>query len=266
MKNLVLLISLTVFMQIGRAQVRVEYIPEQPKLRGHIKQIIEYNYINPRNIDSLKNPTRVIKDFDEKGNQLAEITYKKLGNLESKTVFDNSKSNVVIQSCNDSNGNLMWKTISKYDNNGNEIEVSNYTDATTGLTHEVNNFNFIYKYNDRNDMVEMTTYLGGNKLSSKEIFSYSENHQIIESHLTEYLPNRISETKKFLQYEADGNKITSKRYTSKGKLKVEQIILYTNLDNEGNWLAETEETKVYNIVGGWDVIKSVTKRDIVYFK
>lgn len=266
MKNLVLLITLTVFVQIGGAQVRVECMPGQPKLIGHIKQIIEYNYINPRNIDSLKNPVKVIKDFDEKGNQLDEITYNKLEKVKSKTVFDNSRANTVIQSCNDSKGDLMWKTISKYDNNGNEIEMSNYPDTTTGITSEVNNFKLIYKYDDRNNVVEMTIYSDGNKLSSKEIFIYNENHQIIENHSIQYLPNRTSESKELMQYDADGNKITSKIYTSDGKLKTEHIILYNNIDEEGNWLTETEETKVYNMAGGSNMIKSVTKRDITYFK
>lgn len=266
MKNLALLISLTVFTQIGHAQVRVEYIPEQFKLRGRIKQIIEYNYINPRNIDSLKNPVRIIKDFDEKGYQLDEITYNKLENLESKTVFDNSNANTVIQSCNDSKGDLKWKTVSKYDNNGNEKEVSNYLDATAGTPPEVNSFKFIYNYDDINNMVEMDTYSSNSILSAKEVYIYNENHQITEEHRTDYLPGRVSEKKVFFHYDLNGNKITSRRYDSNARLKVEHIITYSNFDNEGNWLTETYDT-IIHYTGSQDYhTKDISKREILYFK
>jgi len=248
------------------AQVRVEYTPGQPKLKGHIKQIIEYNYINPRNIDSLKNPIKTIKNFDEKGDQLDEITYNKLGNLESKTVFDNSKDNTVIHSLYDSKGNLTFKTISKYDNHGLEIESGSYSDETVPSVPDYAKFKIIYKYDDKDNVIETDTYSEGNKLSAKETFIYNENHQIIEDRLTDYLPNGVSKTTHFLQYDLDGNRITSKRYLSNGDLKIEDISLYSNLDLQGNWLTLTDENKVYGTAGRPMLIMTITKREITYFQ
>ena len=70
MKNLILFIAITCFAQIVNAQFSPEDSNES-KLKGHIKQVIEYTYHDKLNDDSLGRPhEKVIKSFDEKGNQI----------------------------------------------------------------------------------------------------------------------------------------------------------------------------------------------------
>ena len=238
-------------------------------LKGRVKQVIEDNYDivrNNANGDSLKHVGKRIKNFDENGNQLDESSYDKGGDLESKFTFDYSKARKVIASAQDNNGNLLAMFIIKYDDRGNEIELSPYLEGAKLRGPGPIKFKAFFKYDGRNDRVEMDTYTPGINLHSKEIFVYNDNHQIIEKYSTEESPNGVIKKRITLKYSSGGNQIEEESYDSKGRLKSESTTLYSNIDVDGNWLIANSQFKYHNGDQRDYISKDVAKREIVYFK
>jgi len=261
MRKLILFIAIACFTQIASAQFSPKD-DNEPKLKGHVKQVTEYTYHNKLNVDSLGRPyEKVVKCFDEKGNQLSEEIYGSRGDLESKVLFDHSKANTTIYILY---GDLM-KYISKFDNKGNQIEFSSYPDDSTARGSEPYKFKFIYRYNDKNNLVETDSYSHRNVPDEKTIFNYNESNQLIEKYWTRFLAEGERNEKTILKYSPNGNQIESETFDLNGNLKFSETTTYSSIDDQGNWLTKIFEGEKRTSSGN-DSFKDVVKREIIYFE
>lgn len=129
MKRLVILLGIFLISRSINGQIREER-GLGPRLKGHVKQVINYTYHNNNeqaNLDSLKHPEKTIQNFDKNGLKLDEVSFDGLGNLSSKIIFDNTVPGKATGNVYMSNDELVSKFISTYNNNNDVLEEDIYT-------------------------------------------------------------------------------------------------------------------------------------------
>ena len=122
-------------------------------------------------------------------------------------------------------GKLMFKTIYKYDSNGNQIEVAKY--HSDGSLWD----KYAYKYDSRGNMIEEAYYNSDGLLRYKEIVKYDSHGNKIEE--VGYNP-RYKHTYK---YDSRGNMVEKAHYNSDGALRGKYTYKY---DSHGSMIERTD--------------------------
>jgi len=250
MKTFILFITAICFTQIVSAQVKVTDLAELP-LKGHVKQVVEYTFH-----DSDKLAEKRILKFDVNGNQTEQLIFDGNGNMSFKILYSYPSNNIVITNQFDANGKLFLKCIYKYDDNGREIESD--PDYGSNIQSAVSKFTF--KYDRDGNRIEEDTYNTENKISQKNILLYNNKNQEIELDSKGFLNNESKFT-----YDSLGNQIKLETYNTDGAVNGGSVFSYSDVDNNGNWLLSTSETKGHSQWQGDYTFKNVIKRNIEYY-
>lgn len=185
---------------------------------------ILYKYDNMDRLieqDKMKNESpsgKEIYKYDNKGNLIEKDIYDFEGKISNKVIFKNNGiGQKLTESQYYSNGNLCCTDNYKYDSNGNMIEKS----SIGGLLSKI-----IFKYDNKNRMVENNTYLNG-KFSSKFTVKYDNYNNIIEQ--LNYDENGRVYMKRVNKYEFDKNQNWTKNieyYNDQPSYIAEREIIY----------------------------------------
>ena len=245
----------------------------EPKLKGHVKMVVEYTYTvfnDNVNIDSLNHPEKRIENFDEKGVKTDESTFDRTGSLISTTIFDNTDPKKIIKDEYSKSGYLTAKYMSIYDDNGNLIEEGTYSGWTPLLENATYNFKFIYKYDTRNNRIEADSYRPEyssiNKAGYVNTYVYNEQNQMTNEYEIKYLPKVSKKGNRIVTYSPDGNERKFQIYDSNNKLISGHTFSYSNIDTQGNWLLMIDDFREKSKINGNVVIKDIVKREITYYE
>jgi hypothetical protein len=232
-------------------------------LKGKVKQVIEYKYSSDEGIGAPENPEKSIINFDEKGNQLDETIYFKVG-LIKKTFFSYTKGKITQRQYY--NKKLNGTYIQTYDENGHEIEFDMSSDGDTSIKIPKSKSKFVIKYDNKGNRIEEDGYFNGTTLTNKTIFIYNKENQVVEEDRVRYSSIGVKKEKCINKYDSKGYIIRSETYDLLGKLKDEYAVSYSNFDKQGNWLVVAFVMKMYSDKQDNSLSKDITKREIVYFK
>jgi YD repeat-containing protein len=187
------------------------------------------------------------------------------------------KGNVVTVTENEYNAlgdSLKLRSVSKYDDNGNEISFFTYSPSGAVLSKTT------FKYNDSGKLVEELRYKGDGTLNVKTTCKYDERGNKIEEYNYDEggmlfmkvackfdgKGNRLVKDSYnefgalFLKcnskFDDDGNEVLAKEYDSHHGLKFTTTYEYDDVDKAGNWLRRTTYKN--------DDPATVTVREITY--
>ncbi len=176
---------------------------------------------------------------------------------------------------NDHGDSLKARSVSKFDNKGNEVEFFTYAPSGSILSKTT------FKYNDSDKLIEEVRYKADGTLNVKTTCKYDEkgnkteeyNYDISGTMFMKVLGkfdgkgNRLVKDcynefgSLFLKcnskFDDEGNEISSKEYDSHKGLKFTTTYDYENADKSGNWLRRTTYKN--------DDPASVTIREIEYY-
>lgn len=143
-------------------------------------------------------------------------------------------------------GSLKEKTIIKYDERGNKLELLEYNSEG-----ELN-VRQLYEIDERDNMIELRFNASGTSLDSVLVnkFIYDENDNEIERH--RYYPNGSLFIKRIYKYDDKGNCIEAKGYNAEGDI----VETYTyKYDQRNNLIEDIAEYKNDNTRGHRRVFK-----------
>jgi len=122
----------------------------------------------------------------------------------------------------------------------------------------------LYKYDDKNNMVEDDILNKGDSLKYKDTYKYDANGNKIEMdywHATE----DTMRVKWTFNYNDAGLRAVEGRHARAGELQIENTFTYDNFDKMGNWQLETRRSKSYSKEFAKHSSYSVTIRKIYYY-
>lgn len=225
----------------------------EEKVKGEFRSCIltKYNYRNgkldinsKRNLIQCKYDSRgkIIERLNYDSNDYAYMKYKyiydSLGNKIEERYYLGDKIQNITQNSYDeqgnkiketsynSEGNIYRRSESKYDKNGNLIEVNTYLSG--------NKYKDIYKYNEFGNRTEMIYYVDGEKHRTELI--YDDNGNMIEGIC--YNPDGSVHHKSVYKYKYDSNGYEKEHIShyNDGRLRENIIDKY---DNQGNLIEIT---------------------------
>ena len=129
-----------------------EQIPTSGKIKEvQIERLSEsFNASGPA---TYKMDSKTIYQFSEKGNQIYEILYGRLGDTIQETTFNYPSDTIVIANLFGPKNHLLRKTTYKYNKYGQEIEAYPVENYPKNLFKKIN-----YKYNQKNSLIEKISY------------------------------------------------------------------------------------------------------------
>jgi hypothetical protein len=192
--------------------------------------VTEYNYdgfITGKYDYKKDGSLRVATVYEYQGGNLI----KKIDQWDDRTYIITCKSdgngNIIEEYSRDVRGDINSKTVFKYDDSGNIIEIEFFINHIDGEQLE-SQFRYTYLYDANGNIIEDKRFEGQNSFSAK----------------TRYLYNSI------------GDLVELRIYNPDGKLETVATSVY-KIDSRGNWI---EQKKSYS-----NGTKYITKREIEYF-
>jgi len=192
--------------------------------------------------------------YDRRGNIVEELVYNEDGSLDTKAVRKTDESGNVIEetTCNIEEGDSET-TRYRYDEMGNEIEwigddgdrgVTEYDDRGNRTTYSYYNmqgereFQSLYRYDERRNMVEEITYARPDgSYSDRYVYRYDDAGRRIESRMYRHGEEDAWHIGQY-SYDQKGRKIKDAFYRADGSLRLINTYIY---DEWGNIL----ESKSY---------------------
>lgn len=167
-------------------------------IKGRVKSLVENSEVN--------------------GNLKSRLTfrYDLKGNLTSKDFIDYTPGSSGY------NLNLaLNKTVYKYDQTGNILEMSVEEEAIPG---KITKYKSTYKYNDKGMCIEWNFFNTKDILTNKTTYHYDERGNMVEQNSTD----QILGGKTICRYDEKGNQTEEKTYDNDKKLVSEKIYGYNN--------------------------------------
>ena len=257
---------------------------EKEKLKGNVKSIREYYYneaddktlaIKPSAIGINDSNSCIITNYNEKGNvttcnwHRGNLEGKKwinryddAGNLIESTTFNTddsiSKKSYFIYdanlNCIESNGTyygkhgMNFKLIYKYDDKNNRIEMGYYKYFKDSQAY----YQWIYKYDENDNNIEEYVYHEDGKLSQKYINKFDNDHNLIQ--IDAYSESLM--WKYFSTYNENGLMTDEHQIGKDDKLMYDYAFKY-EYDDKGNWIKKIKYEK--------DIPIGLTIRVIEYY-
>lgn len=173
---------------------------------------------------------RLINKYDGRGNQIEEYDYYTETNSTIKKIYKyNDKGNQIERDSYSSDTIFIGKETYKYDIKGNQIEW-NFDGSDDSLSGKN-----IYKYNDKGDKIEWDWFSKG-KLYLKYTFKYDDKENLIE--VDTYRPDGSLRNKEISLYDKKGNEIELDKYKGDGRLET-KYSCKINYDTKDNWIKST---------------------------
>ncbi len=170
------------------------------------------------------------------------------------TKYDNNGNEIEWNRYN-SDGSLDCKYTYKYDNNGNKIEENCYNSDGSLC------WKYTYKYDNNGNTIEKNSYKSDGSLYRKYTYKYDNNGNKIEEN--GYKSDGSLDYKYTYKYDNNGNTIEGNRYNSDGSLDYKYTYKY-KYDKYGNWIQ-----KIYFEQKGEKSIslpQTITEQTIEYYK
>jgi antitoxin component YwqK of YwqJK toxin-antitoxin module len=189
-----------------------------------------------------------VPEYDSKGNAIAQYVYNK-GIFDHKKIYVNDNGgNIVEVRKYTPKDSLIYKSLFKYDENGNNIESYGYTpDSLVGKT--------VSKYDEKGNCIEENNYRAGKNLESKILYKYDSNGKMIEKNSYDSEGKSVGKTT--YRYNEEGFKTEICIYDSEGNLNKKTTCKY-KYDTDGNWIAKIDYES--------DIATKITERQIEYYK
>jgi hypothetical protein len=194
----VILLFICIFINACQKKKEAEF-PDFKVKGGYTKMIeITYTY-NDKDIDEFSKDTSTICYYDSDGNRIKKIVY--------------------------SNGSVLGKMTWLYNNSGNLVEFTGYTDDNTV------DDKHIYFYDDRDSLIRSVIYEIKDSSVSKRtnIFNYDKNGNEIQR--IHYNNDGSVGERKTYSYDDDNNKVQEVWYIGNDSIKIKISLRY---DNKGN--------------------------------
>jgi len=230
-------------------------------LIGHVKSVIEYTYYGKTNADKVnmdQTPSKTIMNFDQNGRKVDETRLTYQGILMGKFTFDYSDPKRIVINEYQDEGKLTKRYAFKYDNSGRIAAFYQYYPKIDSPI-----FSILYKYDDKNNLIEDSSYVAGKHLVSKNKFLYNERNQKIEADI--YSPPERSMNKIHYKYSQNGALAgQNNEFEESALVKNNDSTEYSNPDKYGNFQSGLYINRS-SLLGQEMVGKKVLKRVIVYY-
>ncbi|MFI5138777.1 MAG: hypothetical protein ACHQIM_13205 [Sphingobacteriales bacterium] len=230
MKRLSLIVVIICFVQLTSAQTLIA--PETASnlkelgLKGPVKVLTEYAY--EMNKDTSGKRTKAIFQYDRNGNLLVEILYSPNGMITSKAVYQYKKKDIIIINQFNFKGKQVNKLILKYDNQKRLIEAVQYALPSTSVVYRT-----VFKYNNNGNEIERDHYDFKGHKDWPETTFYNEKNQKTEV-------DNVSDFNSKILYAYDtSGQLTKEQVVNKTDLSVCDETTYVKYDKYGNWLIRT---------------------------
>ncbi len=268
MKNLILSIVFACYSLFTNAQpgMRVS-MGENPGtnliglgLKGHVKEIIEVQYIGRLNevvVDTSKLSIKKIMRFDPEGNEVEELQYGRNDRLLSKCSYGYTDPKAIVVDKFVQDTVHLGKYVFVYDDMGKIKELDIFPrNAKTAI------FKTLYKYDKKGNKEEEISFVGLKNVMGKVTYRYNNQNKKIEQNAYDDRGNLLDKTT--FDYDNYGNSTETGTFEMRGMVQVKNIIRRQNADRYGNWQFTTTERKSNGMLGD-NLDKAIIKRIIIYY-
>ena len=261
MKALALFLTLACLSNFAFAQVKVTDF-NQPELKGHVKQVIEYGYKgnnNGINVDTTLRGEKTIKNYDEKGNEINEYDFDVTGAPAFEFLFSYSGDTLVIKKQYSSANILIEEYYYRFNRDGVETEFDTFLHRNL---FEGQGTKTYYTYDVKGNRIIETQYnLKGQLLITDSTF-YDRSGRIIEKHLHSGGNKYYSQS--VFRNNGDKNGFQKLDYDKNGKSTGGLTQIVSKFDSHGNWLLRISENSNHTRQGNY-VYRTILKRIITYY-
>ena len=227
---------------------------DEIKLKGKVKSIKETSYeaiqkdgeivIGKRAKPSWKKDS--YRGFNRKGELTEELVYNTDGSLRSISTLKTINKNSVSESIFKPSGELKFRQISNYNDNGKLVEKVRFNlDGETLVRN-------LYRYDENGNRIEDLQYFNTNENPSiKTTYKYDELGNKVEEFM--YNPEDRLIAKWLSKYNDQNSLVEENYYYADGSLSAQEVYSY-EFDKKGNW---TKQIIVSNEVPKYIVIREI---------
>lgn len=230
---------------------------DELKLKGKVKSIKETSF------EAIEKDGEIItgkrakpswkkdsyRGFNRKRELTEELIYNSNGSLRSISTFKSLNNNSVLESIFQPTGELKFKQIANFNDNGKLVEKIRFNlDGETLVRN-------LYLYDENGNRIEDKQYFNTDKDPSiKTEYKYDALGNKIEEYM--YNPEDNLIAKWFSKYDDQNSLVEENYYYADGSLSAQEIYFY-EFDKKGNWIQQ--------IVVSQGVPKYIVIREIRYY-
>jgi len=197
-------------------------------LKGKVKSIREYTYENIDNVGDIQNNKpngKFVLCYNIKGNLTKRDSYHSDGRLVVNHIYKYDNDGFLIERIVFTLGEMDFGYTFKYDDKGNEIESTSYnSDGNLDYT-------IIFKYDINGNLVEKIRYNSNGKFEEKSKYTYDDKDIKMDGIWIMYNSDGGIELKTVYKYDDRGNEIEINLYQTDGSITEKHK---QNFDDNGN--------------------------------
>jgi len=225
-------------------------------LKGKVKSMVLRNYCPVKIVgggEKWLEFTKQIHKYDESGNEIESITYDIEGFMQNKNTSRNKydeKGNLIEINSSDSILKYKRNVTITYNDNGYMTKIIQ-CGSGEGC------FKGIYKYDEKNNMIEENVYDSINRLYDKSSYKYNDKGNEVE--YNSYAEYGNLTQKHTFTYDQNGFMVEDTQFDLHGILKNKQFFKYEGIDKNGNWIKKSKFSDIKQPPSSYDV------REIEYY-
>lgn len=211
-----------------QSQIKNDLLKE--KIKGHVRSIIESEYLGNNGVIDNRLSFRKIRDYNTNGNLIAEKYYEDTTIKATDTIkYDNHGEKLECQSYS-----YYFKTLEKttyiYDKDKSQLLEKCYMED--GKLNRTN----VYKYNIKGNLISLVIVSSDEIVRGKFEYKYDSSNYKIEENT--YSGNELLSRKAIYKNDDYGNEIEILVCDANGKIDFKRTCKYEGYDKHGNWLVK----------------------------